>query len=137
MSYNAKAVYLTVAGIEINVVVFNIHFNLLMEALLKKVFKTVRTVDIDWPDAEAIYKQARQEIETEATPKTGLVGTTAIKSVWYKSLSKSCTVLCAKARVNGDIRTVLHNRTFTPTEAHKLCAAVKLAGKIDLSHWRL
>lgn len=139
---NAKSVYFTVAGIEINVVVFNEHYSLLLEALLKKIFRTVRTIDIEWPDAEAIYKQARTDVKAELSvardvhTDTLSKSSVLVKSVWYKALSKDCTVVAAKAVVGGKIRTVVHNNTFSSPRAHTLVEKIKEVGYINLSNWR-
>lgn len=141
MSNVAKAVYFTIAGKEINVIVHKDYYGLFLEGLLRKVFRTVRTEDVDWPDAKAIYDKAKADLVKEGFVGSNNQTTTRdqevkIVSVWYKSLSKDCTVLVAKALFGSEIKTVVHNNTFTPGKAHTMAKTIKQVGSINLNHWR-
>ena len=141
--YNAKAVYFTVAGVEIHCVVFNRCYTLLLEALLKKVFHTVRVVDVEWPDANALYNKGYAAGMADAakneptfidvpSPYTGVAKPT---SVWYKAISKDRSVVACKAMVDGEIRTVIHKAPAGVSEAHDRSETIKKKGKIDLQYW--
>ena len=140
MEYNAKAVYLTIADQEIQIVVFNKFYNLFLECLLKKIFRTVRVVDMDWPNADTLYHEGYEDgykaglHDANITTTAGQV--VSIKSVWYKAISKDCTVLAAKADIDGSLHTVIHNQTFAPAKARKVCDMIRQAGSINLTHWR-
>lgn len=139
-NFNAKAVYFNIAGQECQIVVFNHMFSLFLEGLLQKVFKTVRTIDIEWPDAEAIYKQARQEIEADINLshpdydiQERLVN---IHTVWCKSLTKERSIVVAKAVVDGDMKTlILRKKDLSFSKGSKIKALIRAKGKINLLHW--
>jgi len=121
MTYNAKVVFFTVAGIEIQIIVMNKYYSLFLEALLKKVFKTIRVIDFN--------------LDKSITVKRYLTGKATITSIWYKKLSGTRTILIAKAIIDKKTVTLIHNHNFSAHGAYVMVDKITKSGEINLDNW--